>query len=47
LIKWIDVNGYRVCGAGGEIYLHEASQGSQTDPRTVTEVQFPVEKFEH
>jgi DNA-binding transcriptional MerR regulator len=53
IIKWVDVNGYHVCGPAREIYLREAraepQRGglnlSQTDPETVTEVQFPVEKL--
>jgi len=52
IMKWIDANGYRICGPGREVYLREAKpsgQGgpipvSQTDPETVTEIQFPVEK---
>jgi DNA-binding transcriptional MerR regulator len=45
LIKWISDNGYRIAGPGREIYLQPPSvPGSQTDPETVTEVQFPVEK---
>ncbi len=48
IMKWIDANGYRVCGPAREVYVREAAhaaQGvSQTDPETVTEVQFPVEK---
>ena len=46
--KWIEANGYRICGPGREIYLRVTEQGhgkvSQTDPDTVTEIQFPVEK---
>ena len=46
--KWIDANGYRICGPGREIYVRVTEQGhgkvSQTDPGTVTEIQFPVEK---
>ena len=46
--KWIDSNGYRICGPGREIYVRVTEQGhgkvSQTDPETVTEIQFPVEK---
>ncbi len=42
--KWIDANGYRIVGACREVYLKEAKNGSQTDPDTVTEIQFPVEK---
>jgi DNA-binding transcriptional MerR regulator len=45
LIKWIDANGYCINGAAREIYLHPANNGSQTDPATVTEIQFPVEKI--
>lgn len=48
LMRWIDANGYRVCGPAREVYLKEAVQAagdvSQTDPDTITEVQFPVEK---
>jgi DNA-binding transcriptional MerR regulator len=45
LIKWIDANGFRIDGPAREIYLHPAVNGSQTDPATVTEIQFPVEKI--
>jgi DNA-binding transcriptional MerR regulator len=41
--KWIDASGYRICGPAREIYLR-TSGGSQVDPNTVTEIQFPVEK---
>jgi DNA-binding transcriptional MerR regulator len=52
IMKWIDANGYRICGPGREVYLREAKHSgeggpvpvSQTDPETVTEIQFPVEK---
>ena len=43
--KWITDNGYRIVGPGREIYLHEAENISQTDPSTVTEIQFPVQKI--
>ena len=46
IIKWIDANGYKINGPEREIYLRPASNGSQTDPQTVTEIQFPVEKIE-
>jgi len=43
------VKRYRVAGTCREIYLHTpkptASGVSQTDPSTVTEIQFPVEKY--
>ncbi len=42
--KWIEDNGYRVSGPEREIYLNPAKAGSQTDPKTVTEIQYPVEK---
>lgn len=42
--KWIEANGYRITGACREVYLKGAENGSQTDPNTVTEIQFPVEK---
>jgi effector-binding domain-containing protein len=44
IMRWIDENGYRIAGPAREVYLREAKQGSQTDPETVTEIQFPVEK---
>ena len=44
MIKWVDANGYRICGPGREIYLHVAGRGGQAGPETVTEVQCPVEK---
>jgi DNA-binding transcriptional MerR regulator len=42
--KWISENGYRIVGPPREMYLQEAKNGSQTDPDTLTEIQFPVEK---
>ena len=45
ILKWIEDNGYRVNGPEREIYLNPAKNGSQTDPKTVTEIQFPVEKI--
>lgn len=42
--KWITDNGYRITGPCREVYLKPAKNGSQTDPETVTEIQFPVEK---
>jgi len=42
--KWITDNGYRITGPCREVYLHPSKNGSQTDPETVTEIQFPVEK---
>jgi len=42
--KWIETNGYRIVGPCREVYLEIAKNGSQTDPDTVTEIQFPVEK---
>lgn len=43
--KWITDNGYRITGQCREVYLKPARNGSQTDPETVTEIQFPVEKM--
>jgi effector-binding domain-containing protein len=53
-MQWVQDNGYRIVGPCREVYLREAqhvSQASsttvsisQTDPDTVTEIQFPVEK---
>jgi effector-binding domain-containing protein len=42
--EWISNNGYRITGPCREVYLRPAQHGSQTDPETVTEIQFPVEK---
>jgi effector-binding domain-containing protein len=45
LTKWIEANGYRIVGPDREVYLQPpAESGIQTDPNTVTEIQFPVEK---
>jgi DNA-binding transcriptional MerR regulator len=44
LIKWIETNGYQFAGPTREIYLNPANNGSQTDPETITEIQFPVRK---
>lgn len=45
ILRWIETNGYRCTGPVREIYLEPpATPGSQTDPNTVTEIQFQVEK---
>lgn len=44
ILKWVGENGYHVTGPAREIYLKPSQNGSQTDPETVTEIQFPVEK---
>jgi effector-binding domain-containing protein len=45
LLKWIETNGYQISGPGREFYLEVPEvPGDQNDPRTVTEIQFPVEK---
>ena len=44
ILKWIEANSYRISGPPREIYLRPAKKGSQTDPDTITEIQFPVEK---
>lgn len=44
ILKWIDENGYHITGPCREVYLRGPKDGSQTDPDTVTEIQFPVEK---
>jgi effector-binding domain-containing protein len=43
LLKWIGENGYRIVGAGREVYLR-SSEGNQNDPDTLTEIQYPVER---
>lgn len=45
IVQWIEENGYRISGPDRELYLVPGRNGSQTDPETVTEVQFPVEKI--
>jgi effector-binding domain-containing protein len=42
--QWITDNGYRITGPCREVYLRPNENGSQTDPETVTEIQYPVEK---
>jgi effector-binding domain-containing protein len=44
IVKWISQNGYRIVGPPREVYLREAKDGSQIDPDTLTEIQFPIEK---
>jgi DNA-binding transcriptional MerR regulator/predicted transcriptional regulator YdeE len=44
IMKWIAENGYQITGPAREVYLRQAEGGSQEDPDTVTEVQFPVQK---
>jgi len=44
VMKWVGENGYHITGPAREVYLRPAKNGSQTDPDTVTEIQFPVEK---
>jgi effector-binding domain-containing protein len=45
ILKWVDENKYQVVGPGREIVLREPQpQNSQTDPGTVVEIQFPVQK---
>ena len=43
--QWITENGYRITGPCREVYLEPSENVSQTDPNTVTEIQFPVEKI--
>ena len=45
ILQWIEANHYRCVGPVREHYLKPPEQErSQTDPNTVTEIQFPVEK---
>jgi DNA-binding transcriptional MerR regulator len=44
IMRWIGENGYQITGPAREVYLRTAEGGSQEDPDTVTEVQFPVQK---
>jgi effector-binding domain-containing protein len=45
ILKWIETNGYRCIGPVREIYLEPPpTPGNQSDPNTVTEIQFQVEK---
>jgi DNA-binding transcriptional MerR regulator len=43
--KWITDNGYRIVGPCREFYLNPSEKNSQTDPNTVTEIQYPVAKI--
>jgi DNA-binding transcriptional MerR regulator len=43
--KWINDNGYRIVGPCREVILKPAKGGSQHDPKTVVEIQYPVEKI--
>jgi len=44
VVGWTEANGYRIVGPEREIYLQPGRNGSQSDPETITEVQFPVER---
>lgn len=46
MLKWLDENGYQICGPNREIYLF-TGEGcvKQDDPTYVTEIQFPVKKI--
>jgi DNA-binding transcriptional MerR regulator len=51
ITKWIEANGYRISGPPREVTLHATANPEggvvgaiQTDPETMVEVQFPVEK---
>ena len=44
IMRWVDEHRYRIIGPVREVYMKEAKHGSQTDPKTVTEIQIPVEK---
>jgi len=44
VVKWINDNGYRIVGPSRELNIKPAKGGSQQDPKTVTEIQYPVEK---
>lgn len=44
LMKWIEANGYRICGPDREIYIQTGEPVRQDDPSYVTEIQMPVEK---
>ncbi|MEW5829566.1 MAG: MerR family transcriptional regulator [Chloroflexota bacterium] len=44
VIRWTEANGYRITGPEREVYIRPGRNGSQADPETVTEIQFPVEK---
>jgi DNA-binding transcriptional MerR regulator len=45
IMRWISENGYRIIGPAREVYMRSAEHGSQEDPDTVTEIQFPVQKL--
>jgi DNA-binding transcriptional MerR regulator len=45
VVKWINDNGYRIAGPSRELNLKPAKGGSQQDPKTVVEIQYPVERL--
>jgi DNA-binding transcriptional MerR regulator len=45
VVKWINDNGYRIVGPSRELNLKPAKGGSQHDSKTVTEIQYPVDKI--
>ena len=45
IAKWISDNGYRIVGPCRELIHKPAKGGSQHDPKTVVEIQYPVEKI--
>lgn len=44
MLKWIEANDFQISGPPREVYLNPADKGSQTDPETITEIQFPIDK---
>jgi len=50
LMRWLEANGYRVCGPGREVYIRPAEETAsgearQDDENAITEIQLPVEKM--
>ncbi len=45
VMKWIQLNGYRIVGPNREHYIHATEPVRQDDPSYVTEIQIPVEKI--
>lgn len=44
LVKWIEANGYKICGDNRELYLHATQPITQDNESYVTEIQFEVTK---
>lgn len=46
VVRWIEDNNYRIAGADREVYLYNKPPIRRDDPSYVTEIQYPVEKYQ-